>query len=49
MRSTARNPRPRYRVTDPTHIAAFLKRILPTRAMDRIVGRTRKPDDQDKD
>jgi NAD(P)-dependent dehydrogenase (short-subunit alcohol dehydrogenase family) len=42
------NPRPRYRVTVPTHVAAFLKRVLPTRTMDRIVGRTRKPDDQDK-
>jgi NAD(P)-dependent dehydrogenase (short-subunit alcohol dehydrogenase family) len=33
----SRNPRPRYRVTVPTHIAALLKRILSTRMMDRVV------------
>ena len=37
--SRARQPQPsaRYRVTIPTHIGAVLKRMLPTRAMDRIV------------
>ena len=34
----ARNPRPRYRVTVPTRIAAVMKRLLPTRAMDRLVS-----------
>ena len=34
----SKRPRARYRVTTPTKVAAFLKRILPTRAMDRIVG-----------
>jgi len=39
-----KSPRPkaRYRVTTPTKVAAILKRILPTRAMDRIVGRVRR-------
>ncbi|CUH39195.1 D-beta-hydroxybutyrate dehydrogenase [Jannaschia seosinensis] len=31
-------PRPRYRVTVPTKIAATMKRLLPTRTMDRIVS-----------
>jgi NAD(P)-dependent dehydrogenase (short-subunit alcohol dehydrogenase family) len=35
-------PKARYRVTTPTKVAAFLKRILPTRTMDRIVGRVRR-------
>ncbi len=35
-------PRTRYRVTTPTKVAAFLKRVLPTRAMDRIVGGVRR-------
>ena len=35
-------PRARYRVTTPTRVAAFLKRILPTRTMDRIVGGVRR-------
>jgi NAD(P)-dependent dehydrogenase (short-subunit alcohol dehydrogenase family) len=34
----ARHPRARYRVTTPTHVAALLKRILPTWAVDRILG-----------
>jgi NAD(P)-dependent dehydrogenase (short-subunit alcohol dehydrogenase family) len=34
----ARRPRARYRVTTPTKVAAILKRLLPTRAMDRILG-----------
>jgi NAD(P)-dependent dehydrogenase (short-subunit alcohol dehydrogenase family) len=35
-------PRPRYRVTMPAKAAAILKRLLPTRAMDRIVGGVRR-------
>ncbi|KIC34986.1 SDR family NAD(P)-dependent oxidoreductase [Leisingera sp. ANG-M7] len=35
----SRRPRPRYYVTTPTHIAGFLRRILPTRAIDRILVR----------
>lgn len=35
-------PKARYRVTTPTKVAALLKRILPTRALDRIVGRVRR-------
>ena len=38
MRSRSPRPRARYRVTTPTKVAAFLKRMLPTRAIDRIVG-----------
>jgi NAD(P)-dependent dehydrogenase (short-subunit alcohol dehydrogenase family) len=34
----SRRPRARYRVTTPTKAAAILKRILPTRAMDRILA-----------
>ena len=41
-------PRPRYPVTIPAHIGAFLDRVLPTRTMDRIVGRTRKRSDESK-
>lgn len=35
------NPRPRarYYVTTPTYIAGFLRRLLPTRALDRVFGR----------
>jgi len=33
----SRNPRPRYYVTFPTYLFAFLKRILPQRTMDRIL------------
>ncbi|MEX0301401.1 MAG: SDR family NAD(P)-dependent oxidoreductase [Leisingera sp.] len=33
----SRRPRPRYYVTTPTHIAGFLRRILSTRAIDRIL------------
>ena len=32
-------PRPRYYVTTPTHIGGFLRRILSTRASDRILSR----------
>lgn len=38
----SRRPKARYRVTTPTRIAAVLKRVLPTRAMDRIVGGVRR-------
>lgn len=38
----SKRPRTRYRVTTPTRVAAFLKRVLPTRAMDRIVGGVRR-------
>ncbi|MDE4275648.1 SDR family NAD(P)-dependent oxidoreductase [Phaeobacter gallaeciensis] len=34
-------PRPRYYVTTPTHIVGFLRRILPTRSIDRILARLR--------
>lgn len=37
----SRRPRPRYYVTTPTHIAGFLRRILTTRAIDRILLRLR--------
>jgi len=37
----SRRPRPRYYVTTPTHIGGFLKRILTTRATDRILARLR--------
>jgi len=36
----SRHPKARYRVTTPTRIAAILKRVLPTRALDRIVRST---------
>lgn len=32
-------PKPRYYVTLPTHMAGFLRRILPTRALDRLISR----------
>ncbi|MEM7321411.1 MAG: short-chain dehydrogenase, partial [Pseudomonadota bacterium] len=32
-------PRPRYYVTTPTYIAGFLRRILSTRASDRVLHR----------
>ena len=35
----ARRPRPRYRVTVPTHAVAGLKRLLPDRWMDALLGR----------
>ncbi|MEL0437756.1 SDR family NAD(P)-dependent oxidoreductase [Phycobacter sp. K97] len=37
----SRRPRPRYYVTTPTHIAGFLRRILSTRSIDRILARLR--------
>ncbi len=36
---TARNPKPRYRVTTPTHIAEAARRLLPKRWLDRFFGR----------
>lgn len=35
----AQRPRPRYYITGVTYIAAVLKRVLPTRGVDRIVSR----------
>ncbi|MFW8635027.1 SDR family NAD(P)-dependent oxidoreductase [Cribrihabitans pelagius] len=35
----SRRPRPRYYVTTPTHIAGALRRLLSTRAIDRILAR----------
>ena len=35
----ARRPRERYYVTVPTYLFGYLKRILPTRALDAIVGK----------
>ena len=32
-------PKPRYYVTTPTYVMGFLKRILPTRAMDWVLSR----------
>ncbi|OIQ34879.1 MAG: short-chain dehydrogenase [Roseobacter sp. MedPE-SWchi] len=37
----SRRPRPRYYVTTPTYVAGFLRRILTTRAIDRILLRLR--------
>ncbi|MFS4581235.1 SDR family NAD(P)-dependent oxidoreductase [Phaeobacter sp. C3_T13_0] len=37
----SRHPRPRYYVTIPTHLGGMLKRILTTRAIDRILARLR--------
>ena len=37
--ATADQPRPRYYVTTPTYIGGFLRRILSTRATDRILTR----------
>ncbi|MEL7204724.1 MAG: SDR family NAD(P)-dependent oxidoreductase [Pseudomonadota bacterium] len=34
---TLLKPKPRYRITTPTKLFAFLKRVLPTRALDRIL------------
>ena len=36
---TAKNPKPRYYVTTPTYFMGFLRRILPTRALDNIIRR----------
>ncbi len=35
----AARPKPRYYVTTPTYIAGFLRRILPTRALDWVITR----------
>ncbi len=34
----SKRPRPRYYVTTPTYVAGYLRRILPTRAIDRILS-----------
>jgi NAD(P)-dependent dehydrogenase (short-subunit alcohol dehydrogenase family) len=34
------DPRPRYYVTTPTYMMGFLKRVLSTRALDRVLART---------
>lgn len=36
---SARRPKPRYRVTTPTHISHIGRRLLPTRMLDRIIAR----------
>lgn len=36
---TSRKPKPRYYVTKPTHLMGILKRILSTRALDRLILR----------
>ena len=35
----ARNPRPRYYVTTPTYLMGALRRVLSTRALDRVLAR----------
>jgi hypothetical protein len=35
----ARRPRERYYVTFPTYLFGYLKRLLPTRALDALVGK----------
>ena len=37
MALTAKDPKPRYRITIPTHIIAYLKRILPGRRLDAVL------------
>lgn len=36
---TAANPKPRYYVTFPTYLMGYLKRLLPTSLMDKILGK----------
>lgn len=36
---TVANPKPRYYVTTPTYLMGFLRRILTTRALDRLLGK----------
>ncbi len=36
---TSKNPAPRYFVTKPTYIMSMLRRVLPTRALDRLLVR----------
>jgi short-subunit dehydrogenase len=38
------NPKPRYYVTFPTYLFAYLKRILSTKMLDRILSRSSKID-----
>ncbi len=37
--ATAKRPKPRYYVTKPTYLMGFLRRILPTRGLDAVIGR----------
>ena len=37
---SVKNPKPRYYVTTPTYLMGFLRRILPTRLLDKIVAST---------
>lgn len=37
---SARHPKPRYYVTTPTHVIGVLRRVLSTRALDKILSRT---------
>ena len=36
---TAKKPKPRYYVTTPTYLMGFLRRILPTRLLDKVIRR----------
>ncbi|MDR9830849.1 SDR family oxidoreductase [Vibrio sp. FNV 38] len=36
---TSRKPKPRYRITTPTKVFAVLKRLLPTRLLDKILSK----------
>jgi NAD(P)-dependent dehydrogenase (short-subunit alcohol dehydrogenase family) len=36
----SKNPKPRYFVTLPTHISGIIKRLLPTRAADALLGKS---------
>jgi hypothetical protein len=35
----SRNPKPRYYVTFPTYLFGYLKRILSTRALDKLLAK----------
>lgn len=37
--ATAKRPKPRYYVTKPTYLMGFLRRFLPTRALDAVISR----------
>ncbi len=43
---SAKKPKPRYYVTKPTYFLGFLRRILPTRSLDRILLRISNAEDQ---
>ena len=36
---TAKKPKPRYYVTTPTYLMGFLRRVLPTRLLDKVIRR----------